>query len=214
MQHSRRRWINSCFLFGGGSWGKHFSKNIFGLVESKTRRATSLFNFFFFSASPFGAEYMYFEMDSASEKKWTEGEIRQERANHKSIQPFFFSSCLLVSNPCSFLQGAKAPRLRSLMLRGSLATEPRRIDDGAERIDDGWQRGADSLIKYGLIGMGFSCHCVYLLYKYQVRAYGEWKQRREEGNGRTKLLKSTLYRHAKPGVNAFLVTFWSKTLLK
>lgn len=47
----------------------------------------------------------------------------------------------------------------------------------AERIDDGWQRGVDSLIKYGLIGMGFSCHCVYLLYKYQVRGYDEWKQR-------------------------------------
>lgn len=119
MQHSRRRWINSCFLFGGGSWGKRFSKNIFGLAESKPRWATSLFNFFFLSVSPFGAGYMYLETDSASEKKWTEGEMRQERANHKSIQPFF-SGCLLISNSFSFLQGAKAPRLWSLMLRGFL----------------------------------------------------------------------------------------------
>lgn len=36
------------------------------------------------------------------------------------------------------------------------------------------EREVDSLIKYGLIGMGFSCYCAYLQYKYQVHDYGEW----------------------------------------
>lgn len=32
----------------------------------------------------------------------------------------------------------------------------------------------NSLLKNGLIGMGFSYYCFYLLYKYKVQDCGEW----------------------------------------
>lgn len=76
----------------------------------------------------------------------------------------------------------------------------------AERMDDGWQRVADSLIKYGLIGMGFSLHHVYLLCKHQDQGCSEWRQTEGGKTFEQSCLSSNFTCRLKPEVNVFLFT--------
>lgn len=74
-------------------------------------------------------------------------------------------------------------------------------------MGDGGQRVADSLIKYGLIGMGFSHHHVYLLCKHPVRGCSQLGPTEGGKTLQQSCLRSNFTRRLKLKVSVFLFTF-------
>lgn len=143
----RRGWINSCFCLETAAGENSFPGTFLGRQGAKKRPL------FTFQPAHLEPTYIYLRQIvwlRTRNRGWDE----MGRVTHRSIQPFL--SCLLVSHFLSlFFKGWKH---LCFDLWCSVGVWKR-----GERIDDGWQREVDSLIKYGLIGMGFSFLRVYLL---------------------------------------------------